>query len=400
MNISVAPSFHALVVDDKSFVRTMMGRLLKSIGIQSISYSSNGKDAVAALRAAHPPIDLMFCDLMMPDMDGIEVVRHVAELDHKPMFIFISGANAALLSTATDMATARGLRVLGAIEKPVSIDAVRNLLANIGGKKSAHAASKELPISAGDIRAALDREQILLHYQPKVDLKTRAVVGYEALVRWQHPQHGLIPPGQFVALAEESGAISALTDRVLTLALRQCSSWSRNAYTTKLSVNISAHLLVDLDMPDRIAKEADEHGVKPEQIILEITESGVLGDTANTLDILARLHLKGFLLSIDDFGTGYSSMEQLRRVPFSELKIDRAFVNGAAQNSKARAILESSAVLARRLGLSIVAEGAETQDDWNLLKDAGIDIVQGFFVAKAMPHELVVDWSKNWSGGD
>lgn len=327
------------------------------------------------------------------------VVRHVATLEHKPAFVFISGANAALLSTAADMARARGLRVLGTIEKPISIDAVQAMLANLQNGRQTRAAPRSLSLTAQDLQSGLDENQIILHYQPKISLSTGGIEGFECLARWQHPDHGLVPPGQFVALSEESGQIKPLTDRVLSLALNQCALWNKTGLATKLSINISAHLLVDLTMPDRIAAEAASHGLDPKQIVLEITETGVFRDAADTLDILARLHMKGFALSIDDFGTGYSSMEQLRRVPFAELKIDRAFVNGAGQNQKAKAILQSSAVLGRNLGLSVVAEGAETREDWDLLKSLGVDVVQGYFVARPMAVDAVPAWCKTWNAG-
>ncbi len=368
-----------LVVDDKAFVRTMTGRILQGVGIESVSYAANGREALEFLRKEDPRVGLVMCDLMMPDMDGVEVVRHAAELDHKPPFIFISGANAALLGTAADMARARGLLVLGALEKPISAEAVRAMLSKLADlKTSPKTAPRALPLAAADLAKALDRDQIILHYQPKVDLRTARIEGFESLARWQHPDHGLVPPGQFIAMAEESGMIEPLTDRVLSLALRQCAAWNDAGHATKISINISAHLLVDLRMPDRIAREAAQANVDPKQIVLEITESGVFRDAADTLDILARLHMKGFALSIDDFGTGFSSMEQLRRVPFGELKIDRAFVNGAAQNLKAKAILHSSASLGKSLGLAVVAEGAETQEDWDLLAALGLDLVQGY----------------------
>jgi EAL domain-containing protein (putative c-di-GMP-specific phosphodiesterase class I)/FixJ family two-component response regulator len=396
MNVEAIQQLRVLVVDDKAFVRTMTGRILKSAGIENVAYASDGKEAIAYIARANPRVGLVMCDLMMPDMDGVEVVRHVAELDYKPAFIFISGANAALLSTAVDMARARGLNVLGAIEKPINIDAVRGLLAKLDTTSPSRAAPRAVPLTAGDIMRALDRNEITLHYQPKIAIHSRRIEGFESLARWQHPEHGLVPPGQFIALAEESGCIEPLTARVLTLGLSQCAQWNRAGLATKLSINISAHLLVDLGMPDRIAREAASHGVEAKQIVLEITETGVFRDAADTLDILARLHMKGFALSIDDFGTGYSSMEQLRRVPFAELKIDRAFVNGAAQNTKAKAILQSSATLGRNLGLSVVAEGAETQEDWDLLSEFGVDVVQGYFVSKAMPADKVAEWCREW----
>ncbi|MGE3334064.1 MAG: EAL domain-containing protein [Rhodospirillaceae bacterium] len=397
MNAEIDRRLRVLVVDDKAFVRTMTGRVLETAGIENVAYASDGKEAIEYIRQASPRVGLVFCDLMMPDMDGVEVVRHVAEFEHKPAFVFVSGANAALLSTAADMARARGLLVLGAIEKPISIEAVRGMLSRLDNVRPARAAPPSLGLSPADLQGGLEADQITLHYQPKIDIRTRAIAGFECLARWQHPDHGLVPPGQFVALAEASGLIKPLTDRVLSLALRQCAAWNKAGLTTSLSINISAHLLIDLGMPDRIAKESAEHGLHAQQIVLEITETGVFRDAADTLDILARLHMKGFALSIDDFGTGYSSMEQLRRVPFAELKIDRAFVNGAGQNQKAKAILQSSAALGRNLGLSVVAEGAETQEDWDLLSTLGVDVVQGYFIAKPMPVDGVLEWCEKWN---
>lgn len=399
MNAESYRELSVLVVDDKEFIRTATGRVLQGIGLENIAYAANGRAAIELIEHTEPRIGLVFCDLLMPDMDGVEVVRYVAALEHRPAFVFISGANAALLSTAADMARARGLQVLGAIEKPISSEAVRAMLAKLANGGPTRAAPRSLSVSAQDLQRGLDADQIILHYQPKISLRTRMIEGFECLARWQHPDHGLVPPGQFVALAEESGQIKPLTDRVLSLALKQCAAWNKAGLKTKLSINISAHLLVDLAMPDRIASEVAREGLDPKQIVLEITETGVFRDAADTLDILARLHMKGFALSIDDFGTGYSSMEQLRRVPFAELKIDRAFVNGAGQNQKAKAILQSSAALGRNLGLSVVAEGAETREDWDLLKNLGVDVVQGYFVARPMPVDAVLEWCKTWNAG-
>jgi EAL domain-containing protein (putative c-di-GMP-specific phosphodiesterase class I)/CheY-like chemotaxis protein len=396
LNEALTRHLHVLVVDDKAVIRAMAGGLLNDAGVDNVAFAHDGKEAMAYLAAASPQVGLVLCDLMMPGMDGIEVVRHVAGLDHKPAFIFISGTNPSLLTTVVDMARARGLTVLGAIEKPIAADSLRALLAKLEAPRKPRAVPRTVPLTADDLVRGIERDQIVLHYQPKISLQSGRIEGFESLARWQHPDHGLVPPGQFITLAEESGAIEPLTDRVLMLGLRQCAAWNRLGLATKLSINISAYLLVDLTMPDRIAREAAAQGVDPRQIVLEITETGVFRDAADTLDILARLHMKGFALSIDDFGTGYSSMEQLRRVPFAELKIDRAFVNGAAQNAKARAILQSSAALGRNLGLSVVAEGAETQEDWDMLAALGVDVVQGYFVARPMPADAVLPWSRRW----
>jgi EAL domain-containing protein (putative c-di-GMP-specific phosphodiesterase class I) len=307
----------------------------------------------------------------------------------------VSGADAALLSTVLVIARARGLSVLGSVEKPLHAEAIKRVLKEF--RAPARPQIKNFALTVGDLRGALDRDQLVVHYQPKVSLKTREISGFEALARWRHPEHGLVPPGQFIAMAENAGVIGEVTERIWALALRHCAAWNRVGLATKVSVNISAHLLTDLAIPNRLARDVWLQGLSPKQFIIEVTESGAFGNAADTLDILARLHMKGFALSIDDFGTGYSSMEQLRRVAFSELKIDRTFVHGATQNAKTRAILASSAALGKGLNLGVVAEGVETQEEWDLLGTTAVDSVQGFFVAKPMLYDQVPGWCEAWT---
>jgi len=388
-----------LVVDDKEFIRSMMKRVLESLGVTHVILAENGQQAVDLLAPDKPPFDAVFCDLMMPDMDGVEVVRHAATLASPPAFAFVSGTHMALLATTEDMARARGINVLGTVRKPVSRDAIKVILDQIG-MKTAHpkSAAAAMPVPAkADIEQALAHGQFQLYYQPKQNLRTGRIDGFESLIRWLHPEHGVISPGLFIGEAERTGLIGPLTDWVVMAVLDQCSSWNSAGLRTKLSINLSAHMLIDLELPDRMAREAKRAGVEPRQIVLEVTESGVFADMANTLDILARLHMKGFDLSIDDFGTGYSSMEQLRRVPFTEMKIDRAFVHGLPENTRARAILESSATLARNLGMTVVAEGAENDNEVNVLKQAGIDLVQGYVVSRPMPADRVAEWHRKFS---
>jgi EAL domain-containing protein (putative c-di-GMP-specific phosphodiesterase class I) len=248
-----------------------------------------------------------------------------------------------------------------------------------------------------DLAQALEENWILLHYQPKVSLKTGTVAGFEGLVRLLHPVRGIVGPDQFIGLAEECGLIGPLTDRVVDLGLQQLADWSRAGLKTKVSLNLSATVLADLELPDRMSARALSLGLEPAQVILEITETGAFRDSADTLEILARLHMKGFALSIDDFGTGYSSLDQLRRVPFSELKIDRAFVHGAAESAKARAILRSSAELGRSLGMSVVAEGAEDDADLSALVDDRVDMVQGYVFSRPLAAVDALPWSARWA---
>lgn len=385
-----------LVVDDQPFVRAIMKRLLAP-RVSSILEASNGKEALGIIGDPDAAIDIVFLDLMMPEMDGVEVVRHIADRPGLPSFVFVSGVNAALLAAAVGLASLRGLNVLGAIEKPVdpaALDAIFDM-----GKKAKVSRSKTpnpLPIPKEYLADAVREEWLELHYQPKVNLSTMGIDGFESLVRLRHPDLGLIPPGIFIPLAEETGLIGKITNHVLLSALQQSASWRDAGIDTKVSVNLSAKMLVDLDLPDRIEEEARRCGAKPQEVILEITESGVFADEGNSLDILTRLCMKGFLLSIDDFGTGYSSLAQLRRVPFTELKIDRAFVTGIHPDSKDYSILDSSIALGKKLGLTVVAEGAETDNDIALLRNVGADVVQGYHISRPMRAQDVPDWMANW----
>ncbi len=393
MTQTVSYPLNILLVDDNAFARSAGRRALQSAGVISILEASCGQEAIGLLA---PSIDVVFCDLMMPDMDGIQLFRHMAALAKQPACVIVSGADPVLLTVAADAARTRGLQVLGSIEKPMTPASVRRVLAQFD-KTTAPAYDRSfVSLTRHDFDRAFAEDQFRLHFQPKVALADNSVVGFEALARWPHPEKGWIGPDDFIPAAEQNGSIGALTELITTMALKQCAAWSLAGIDAKMSINLSAHTLVDLELPDRLADQAESFGVVPRRFILEITESGLFQNMADTLDILARLHMRGFPLSIDDFGTGYSSMEQLRRVPFAEMKIDRAFVHGAANSAKSRAILDSSATLGRALEMSVVAEGAETPADWAVVRDAGIDIVQGYFIAKPMAAEQVPAWLADW----
>ncbi|MGB8843391.1 MAG: EAL domain-containing response regulator [Aliidongia sp.] len=397
MNEAARDRIGVLLVDDSAFARSVGLQVLRSAGIVAVQHASSGREALDRIARFDRTIDVVFCDLMMPDMDGIQMIRCVAALAAHPAFVFLSSADAALLNAAEDTARARGLRVLGAIQKPLTPDAVRRVLARLDEEPITDAGSCSIDVTPRGLDLALERDEFVLHFQPKASVADGGIAGFEALVRWQHPEHGLIFPDAFIDIAERSGRIGALTERVATLALQQSAAWILAGQRAKVSINLSAHMLVDLDLPDRMAHEAKRFGINPRRFILEITESGLFHNTADTLDILARLHMKGFPLSIDDFGTGYSSMEQLRHVPFAEMKIDRAFVRGVAETPKSRMILESSARLGRGLKMSVVAEGVETREDWDAVRAAGVDLVQGYFVAQPMAATKIPVWLTEWA---
>jgi EAL domain-containing protein (putative c-di-GMP-specific phosphodiesterase class I) len=250
--------------------------------------------------------------------------------------------------------------------------------------------------SASDVHAAISNSELVNYYQPQVKASTGQFVGVETLVRWNHPVDGMVFPDQFIGIAEEHGLINDLTAVVLAESLRQLKAWRETGLLLRVAINVSMDNLVSLEFPDFVASLAAEADVAPRNVILEITESRLMKDQRAPLEILTRLRLKRFGLSIDDFGTGHSSLSQLRDFPFDELKVDRGFVHGAAQNETIRAIYLASLGLAKQLNMVSVAEGVEDRADWDFLRGTGCKLAQGYFIAKPMPADALTDWVKVW----
>jgi diguanylate cyclase (GGDEF)-like protein len=243
---------------------------------------------------------------------------------------------------------------------------------------------------AGALRRAIEHGELVLHFQPKAELASGRIVGVEALVRWQHPERGFIPPNEFIPIAERTGLIKPLSRYVLAAALRQCARWTAQGFDLQVAVNLSIPDLLDTDLPDRIAGLLREAGVAAHHLELEITESTLLADPGHVREALTQLSQMGVSLAIDDFGTGYSSLAYLRDLPVHAVKIDRSFVMRMATEASDATIVRSTIDLARNLGLDVVAEGVESQEVWDALRDQGCALAQGYFLSKpATPDELV-----------
>ncbi len=232
--------------------------------------------------------------------------------------------------------------------------------------------------------AALARDELTLYYQAKADIATGSIAQAEALVRWIHPQFGFLPPDEFIPVIEQSGNISTLTAWIIDRAARQCREWLDRGLDIKVSVNLSALDLLNESLPQLLERAMANYRLLPRQLGLEVTESAVMRDPVTALSVLARLREAGFGLSIDDFGTGYSSLAQLKRMPVDELKIDKSFVLHLSESSEDAVIVRSTIELAHTLGLKVVAEGVETVDGWQCLRDFGCDTAQGYLIAKPL----------------
>lgn len=386
-----------LVVEDHDFQRRTVARMLRSQGAQVLE-AGNGRQAMELLHGA-THVDIVVCDLDMPEMDGMEFIRHLGATELAISVIISSAQERALLSSVERMARAYAVRLLGVIQKPITLDQLRDTIARhkpfvLQPKQVATGAPS---FDLDEILRGVQQKEFEPFYQPKVNLATGRLLGAEALARWRHPSQGMVAPYAFIALLEKSGNIDGLTFLMLEKAAQACRGWREgggNEWT--VSVNLSLVSLTDTTIADRITAIVRAAGLDPHHMTLEITESAAMSDIAPALENLARLRMHGFGLSIDDYGTGYASMQQLMRIPFTELKIDQGFVTGCVTNHTTRAIVQSSVAMARRLGIKSVAEGVETLADWDALKAAGCDMAQGYFIAKPMDARAFVEFGATY----
>lgn len=376
---------NTLIVEDDDFQREMLVNLFRSLGMSSISGAENGRQALELLRRADSrPFDIVLCDLNMPQMDGMEFLRHMGEEHYNTAVIISSAMDGKLLSSVGKMTRMYGIRLLGTIEKPVLLGKLREILSKYGNVADKFGKAAQNSYTLDEILSGIRASQLEPYFQPKVDLKSGKITGAEALVRWMHPVHGVIGPDAFIPTLEKNGKLDELTFFMLERSAAACRSLHERGHLLTISVNLSLSSLDDTTLADRVHHVVRSAGIDPQYIVLEITESAAMTTVAPALENLARLCMNGFSLSIDDYGTGYSSLQQLTRIAFNELKIDQSFVRDLADNESSRIVVESSIDMARKLQVKTVAEGVETQQDWDTLRRIGCNTVQGYLIARPM----------------
>ncbi|CAM3572277.1 Two-component response regulator [Bordetella sputigena] len=403
--LAVAPLGVAsvLIVDDSAVHRMHIALLCRALGIDPVHEASGGAAALLLLEQLSPPPSVMVVDIQMPGMDCIELLEQLLIRDVMPDLVIASGRESAMIDSVVSVAAGMGFHVLAGLEKPLTLAGLSDALdmrgvRGPGARPAGGAAADERDggahIPPSMLEAALRDGQIRVHYQPKADMRTGLIRGVEGLARWSHPELGDIAPRRFVPLAERYGLIHPLTFTVMEHALAQVSRWSRRGLRLSLAVNLSPLLLDWPGLANAILEVVERFQVPPGQLVFEITESSLVDADSGARGLLARLRLRGFGLSIDDYGTGFSSMQQLTRVPFTELKIDRSFVHGANGRKQLRTILGAAIDMASEMGMTTTAEGIETLEDWRLVQRLGCALGQGYFIARAMPGEHIPSWLK------
>ncbi|MBI3902622.1 MAG: EAL domain-containing response regulator [Nitrosomonadales bacterium] len=382
-----------LVLDDDIFMLRLLSRILGNLGFTSVAACENGHAALQLVDHVDSAPTLILLDLNMPGMDGAEFMHKLAERHYAGSIILVSGEDQRVLQTAQKMIQEHKVPLLGRISKPVTQESLAAILDKWdvpvqGGSKS---------YGAAEVSAAIANHELLNYYQPKVEVATGQVTGMETLVRWNHPDDGMVFPSQFIGVAETHGLIDDLTAEVLTKALAQAHSWQKSGLSLQLTVNVSMDNLASPDFADTAAQLATKAGVPPGQVMLEMKEKRLLQKELRApLETLTRLRLKRFRLALDNFGTGRSSLPQLRDIPFDEIKIDRSIVHGASADPALRTKYDSSMITARELGMEVVAMGVDSLDDWELLRRTRCDFAQGHFIAKPMLAADLPAWRDEW----
>lgn len=393
-NMQQMLSKRILIVDDSRLQRLHIREILTDIGYSSIQEAEDGLAALNII-TNEDNIDIIILDLEMPKMDGIQVIGKLSALEKKYPIIVSSALDTSLLSAIEKIGDNINAPLLGVMKKPFEkLDFISCLSRYDAVMKKIETKlhQNQYSFSDDDIKKAIEQQEFVAFFQPKISLIDGELSSVESLIRWNHPEHGMLAPFHFIDLVEKGPHIHDITTMMLDITTRQLTKWQQQGIDIAASINVSARSLFNPEFTDNLINKTIASGISTEKIIIEITESAIMSDLASSLGSLARLRLNGFYLSIDDYGTGFSSMLQLSRIPFTELKIDRAFVNGASQNAKLRILLESAIDIAKKLNLTTVAEGVETLEDYILLKTLKCDYIQGYYVAKPMPGDALSAW--------
>ncbi len=393
---SAAPSrVHqsVLVVDDSHVQRAHTVEVCRLLGIADVHEASNGQEALSLLERVRP--ELLVVDLEMPTMDGPQLLAQLRARRIDIPIVLATARDAAIAKSVQHLGKALGLTVLGTLQKPLSPPVLLDvLLCSAESPASVETSAPPMSIDEAALREAIESGQLITHYQPQIELSTGTVRCVEALVRWAHPQAGLIAPEHFIPLAERCGLIGPLTLRVINAAVLQLAHWRSADLDLSVAVNLSPALLGYTRLVEEISSVMSSYEVPAQNLVIEVTETGLF-DQAAGLEVLTRLRLRGFGLSLDDYGTGYSSLLQLAQVPFTELKMDRSFVHGVAAHKKMQVVLRSAVAMARELGLATVAEGVESPDDLEFLRQCGCTSGQGWLFCKALPQDELTAWLKS-----
>ncbi|WP_372865588.1 EAL domain-containing protein [Spongiibacter sp.] len=384
-----------LIVDDDAFMRQMLLTISSSVS-KHVETADSGEAAIRCFDRDSGRPDIIILDLKMPDIDGVQFARMLSNRNFFGSVILVSGADERILQTTASLIRRQNIDVLGYLHKPVSSTLLQQLLQQWQPTTQSAERSAQLVFTAEDLQLALNRREFFNLYQPKVRLTDGAIAGFESLVRWRHPEHGILSPGDFLTQFATANDLQSLTRQVIDMAFSEAANWQSTKPAPSLAVNVTMEDMRLAEFPSLVRELAEHYCIPAPQVTIEVTESSNIDDSLQAIDTATSLRIMGFSLSIDDFGTGHSTLSQLRDMPFSELKIDRGFVTGASTDDTRRSIFNASLNLANELSMSVVAEGIESESDWAFARRAGCEYGQGYFISQPIMADKIPLWQRDW----
>ena len=376
-----------LIVDDDPLQVALMASYFAGIGVPDIAEISTSKSALEFIRTNLGTIDLIVTDLQMPEMDGIEFMAQLKSVGYRGKLAIVSGVKEDLLGHAARLAKMHDFDLIGQLSKPLNRDALDLLFLHQESGKQQKRDPKKGSVTPEEYARGIENREIKPYYQPKVSVSSGKIIGAESLVRWIMPDGRHVTPDILLGHVEQHNLIEQLTFYLLDRVLEDLPKFLEISPDISIAVNIAPAMIGNRNLPNEIISRVDRCVAAPRNLSFEVTEDRVLQLDVTTLEVLSRLRVNGFDLAIDDFGTGSSNIQTLRDFPYSELKIDRAFISDALQNTFSRETVFAAVALAHDQGMRVVAEGVENMSTFDLIRDMGIEIAQGFLISKALPPE-------------
>lgn len=391
---------HFLVAEADTAQRLALVELLGQLGASQVTDVPDGHIAMQSLDPGLDPgpagVQVAIVDLALPGMDGLELIRKLGDAG-SPVRLIVTGAQpASLLFSVETLAQAYGVDLLGTVSKPVTGAKLTALLENYTPLPKREMRADSPRFSFQEIGVGLQKRQFEPFFQPKIELATGQVKGLEAFARWRHPEHGVLGPGAFIDALVESGRVDFLDWSMIEMSVQQCRAFHDQGIPISISVNIAPETLGHPNFMRQITGCLGRHKLMPDYVTFEMSESSALDTDPHFIERLVRLRMMGFGLAIDDYGTGRSNLQLLARIPFSELKIDRSFVDGASKRRPLGTVLRSCLGLAHSLDRMSVAVGVETRQDWDFLQDLGCTYAQGYHIANPMEAASFPGWLEDW----
>jgi EAL domain-containing protein (putative c-di-GMP-specific phosphodiesterase class I)/CheY-like chemotaxis protein len=392
---------HFLIAQADPLQRRVLADMLGQMGAGGITEAADGHMALRCFEESfNPVVDIAIIDLALPGMDGLELIRTLAGMHCKARLLVVGHQPANLLFAVETMAQAYGLDLLGTLSLPLSSQRLRELLDNYAAPMQLRQPNENAPkgptFSFADIGIGLQNRQFEPFFQPKIELETGQVKGLETFARWRHPEHGVLGPGAFIDALERQSRMDFLDWAMIEKSIERCRAFHDMGIPIAMSINLAPETIAHPQFMDQIAACVGRHRVLPDYLTFEIPESSVLATDAGFVERLLRLRMAGYGLAIDDYGTGRSNLQLLARIPFSELKIDRSFVDGASKKRALGTVLSSCLGLARSLDRASVAVGVETKQDWDFLQGLGCTYAQGYYIASPMEAAAFPGWLEDW----